>query len=373
MTDKITSPAPARADIGAEMANVMFNFAQRAGHTLTSDDAVLFDKLRKRWDAAPAQAPVAADAYPVAWRWMPSKVWGEWCITVDGDRAATAASNGFPVEPLYTTAPQAPAAAERNQCDGCCAGMPLDGGLHRDDAGRAVQACQADRYAAPQAPQQVALDPVLKMSENEGNPLIHKESVAVLVPALHTRPMQWVFESIEAGNYSSYQEAWRDLLTSGGASPAPGMTQPKTEEPVRYCWSHDGEEYHDELPSREDAMHEALAALVTDGVGEPGDIWTVHTGVCRPAISILRSIAESIGSELVERLEEWLCDDITSDHPIIELPKGRHADLGNAVLDFMAQHAEFKRYGVGEEQEHEEEIPGDADSSVQVTGKEGDA
>lgn len=70
MTDKITSPAPARADIGAEMANVMFNFAQRAGHTLTSDDAVLFDKLRKRWDAAPAQAPVAE--HGLGWQQMGS-------------------------------------------------------------------------------------------------------------------------------------------------------------------------------------------------------------------------------------------------------------------------------------------------------------
>lgn len=58
MTTENRSPAPARENIGAQMANVMFNMAQRAGHTLTSDEAALFDRLRKQWDAAtPAPAP----------------------------------------------------------------------------------------------------------------------------------------------------------------------------------------------------------------------------------------------------------------------------------------------------------------------------
>jgi len=58
MTDQIQPSAPARENIGAQMANVMFNLAQKAGHTLTYDDAALFDRLRKQWDAAtPAPAP----------------------------------------------------------------------------------------------------------------------------------------------------------------------------------------------------------------------------------------------------------------------------------------------------------------------------
>jgi len=34
----------------------------------------------------------------------------------------------------------------RNQCDGCCRGLPVSEGLHRDESGTAVMACTADRY-----------------------------------------------------------------------------------------------------------------------------------------------------------------------------------------------------------------------------------
>jgi hypothetical protein len=37
---------------GTLLANVAFNFAQKAGHTLTSDDCAMLDKLRKEWDRA---------------------------------------------------------------------------------------------------------------------------------------------------------------------------------------------------------------------------------------------------------------------------------------------------------------------------------
>lgn len=39
----------------------------------------------------------------------------------------------------------------------------------------------------------------------------------VLVPTQHPRSVQWVLESIEASNYTSYQDAWRDLLIAAGA------------------------------------------------------------------------------------------------------------------------------------------------------------
>jgi hypothetical protein len=49
-------------DVAAQMANVLFNLAQKCGHTLTSDDCMLFDNLRMQWDAArrPAQASEAS-------------------------------------------------------------------------------------------------------------------------------------------------------------------------------------------------------------------------------------------------------------------------------------------------------------------------
>lgn len=63
----VSQPAPAASDktvaIGAQLANVAFNWANRVGHTLTGDDVALLDSLRKKWDAAlsdrkPAPAPL---------------------------------------------------------------------------------------------------------------------------------------------------------------------------------------------------------------------------------------------------------------------------------------------------------------------------
>lgn len=48
--------------VGAQMANVMFNMAQKNGHALTAHDCELFDKLRKEWDVA--RATPAAEAKP---------------------------------------------------------------------------------------------------------------------------------------------------------------------------------------------------------------------------------------------------------------------------------------------------------------------
>jgi hypothetical protein len=45
--------------VGAQMANVMFNWAQNIGKTLRDDDCALMDKLRREWDAAVSAAPVA--------------------------------------------------------------------------------------------------------------------------------------------------------------------------------------------------------------------------------------------------------------------------------------------------------------------------
>lgn len=36
--------------IGAQLANVAFNWAQQPGYTLTSDDCAMLDNLRKKWD-----------------------------------------------------------------------------------------------------------------------------------------------------------------------------------------------------------------------------------------------------------------------------------------------------------------------------------
>lgn len=98
-----------REHIGVQLANVAFNWAQQCGHTLTSDDCAMLDKLRKQWDAAPpVPAARAVDAQPVAWSWQPSKVFAEWDFTGDPSRVAMLTHLGYAVRPLYAAPPQQP-------------------------------------------------------------------------------------------------------------------------------------------------------------------------------------------------------------------------------------------------------------------------
>lgn len=74
-----------RSSIATVMANVMFNFAQKCGHTLTDADCELFDKLRKRYGSAvlDVAAPAgAADDAEIERRFH--KAGGQW----DGNRWA---------------------------------------------------------------------------------------------------------------------------------------------------------------------------------------------------------------------------------------------------------------------------------------------
>jgi hypothetical protein len=42
----------AAKNIGCQLANIAFNWAQNPGYALTSDDVVMLDKLRRQWDEA---------------------------------------------------------------------------------------------------------------------------------------------------------------------------------------------------------------------------------------------------------------------------------------------------------------------------------
>jgi len=44
---------------------------------------------------------------PVAWRWVPSKVWHDYVMSDDPERAKLAREHGIEVQPLYTTPPAA--------------------------------------------------------------------------------------------------------------------------------------------------------------------------------------------------------------------------------------------------------------------------
>jgi len=48
--------------IGNQMANVLYNLAQRPGEALKPEVAATMDDLRKQWDAASRAAPASAPA-----------------------------------------------------------------------------------------------------------------------------------------------------------------------------------------------------------------------------------------------------------------------------------------------------------------------
>ena len=61
--------------------------------------------LNGKWEGWQARASLSAETEPVAWRYVPSEVWGDAVLTDDPARAERARQNGCLVEPLYLAAP----------------------------------------------------------------------------------------------------------------------------------------------------------------------------------------------------------------------------------------------------------------------------
>ena len=120
---------------------------------------------------------------------------------------------------------------------------------------------------------------------------------------------------------------------------------------IRYCWSHDGEEYMGDEANREDALAEATAEATDQH--EPGDTVTVHTAEVRHAMHFLREWEHGIGGSCIEDMEQSLFDCIASDESIIEMDKESKTELGKLILDFVEKRASFNRWGVANPQEHE--------------------
>ncbi len=57
-------------NIGAQMANVMFNLSQRPGDALTGDHVATMDSLRKQWDAAVRATPPSPSTAPEVKTWQ---------------------------------------------------------------------------------------------------------------------------------------------------------------------------------------------------------------------------------------------------------------------------------------------------------------
>ena len=119
-----------------------------------------------------------------------------------------------------------------------------------------------------------------------------------------------------------------------------------------YCYSTDQENYHEaESKDREGAALEAMDDLV--GMVEPGEVRTVWVGEKVEAMDILSKLEARFAESVIESLDEWLIDEILSDEPIIDMPKEMHKGLGKLILDYVAEHASFNRWGVVNITEHQ--------------------
>lgn len=118
------------------------------------------------------------------------------------------------------------------------------------------------------------------------------------------------------------------------------------------CYSTNQEDYHiAESKDREGAAHEAMDDLV--GMAELGEVRIVWVGEVKTAMEFLRERENRIGEDAVESLENWLADEIAADDAIIDMPSEKMHGLGKLILDYLAEHAKFHRYGVSNVTEHQ--------------------
>ena len=119
-----------------------------------------------------------------------------------------------------------------------------------------------------------------------------------------------------------------------------------------YCYSTNQEDYHEaESKDRDGAALEAMYELLNDV--ELGEVRTVWVGKKVEAMEILRKLEARFAESVIENLDEWLIDEIASDEPIIDMPKEMHKGLGKLILDYVAEHASFNRWGVANITEHQ--------------------
>ena len=119
-----------------------------------------------------------------------------------------------------------------------------------------------------------------------------------------------------------------------------------------YCYSTNQEDYHEaESKDRDGAALEAMYELLNDV--ELGEVRTVWVGKKVEAMEILRKLEARFAESVIENLDEWLIDEIASDEPIIDMPKEMHKGLGKLILDYVAEHASFNRWGVTKITEHQ--------------------
>ena len=104
-----------------------------------------------------------------------------------------------------------------------------------------------------------------------------------------------------------------------------------------YCYSTNGEDYHGDFDTRENALCGAQEDLAF--THEPGDEVTVYTGVQVSAMHHLWERQQWLGENVLETLDEWVADEIPADDWIIEMSAEHKEALSKLILDYVEQHA----------------------------------
>jgi hypothetical protein len=80
---------------------------EAAKQALEALDAYSWEQVNAARAALRTAIEQAEKQEPVAWRWVPSKVWHDYVMSDDPERAKLAREHGIEVQPLYTTPPAA--------------------------------------------------------------------------------------------------------------------------------------------------------------------------------------------------------------------------------------------------------------------------
>ena len=87
----------------AQLRHLHQNMVNGAVRDTASAKRIAEGLLAPAIEALERATPPVVAGEPVAWRYVPSKVWGEFVYTEDPKRAQHARDNGIDVQPVFTT------------------------------------------------------------------------------------------------------------------------------------------------------------------------------------------------------------------------------------------------------------------------------
>lgn len=109
-----------------------------------------------------------------------------------------------------------------------------------------------------------------------------------------------------------------------------------------YCYSADGEEFHDTFATREDAAEEGFT--VHD------DLDVICTGEVVNAYDFLG--ASFVGMDVIEIIDQMLYESVNAEEPVLEATAAQREELGNVIIEWLRANVSPNRWGVENVREH---------------------